>query len=163
MVQEYNFSTFGVLVVDSSFFMRSITTKICRGFGFKVVREAANAFDALQNLKSPDIDVMILDWGLEDMSVPELLRLIRNASDLRDPNIPVIVTCSGATRRSVMDSRDSGGTEFMTKPFSAAEILKRLVYCIERPRMFVQCRAHTGPDRRRREADVEDDRRKPPE
>ena len=164
MAKSYNFTSFNAVVVDASFFMRSISAKLCRDFGFGVVFQAGNGIEAIQFMNNGNVDIVLLDWFLPDMTAPEVIRMIRRAPDIPDTNIPIIVTCTATTKRQIVEARDSGATEFLAKPFSATMLLERIAYALENPRSFIKCRSYAGPDRRRitPPKPVEVDRRKEP-
>nr|MBC8238861.1 response regulator [Alphaproteobacteria bacterium] len=50
----------------------------------------------------------------------------------------------------VIEARDIGVNEYLVKPFSAAQLLKRIQTIVEHPRPFVRTENFFGPDRRRR-------------
>jgi DNA-binding response OmpR family regulator len=56
-------------------------------------------------------------------------------------------------RTSVEDvktARDIGVNEFIAKPFTAAELSKRMLLAIQHPRQFMVSSHYIGPDRRRK-------------
>lgn len=62
--------------------------------------------------------------------------------------------------KRVQEARDMGVTEFLAKPFTIQAIGNKLISIIERQRQFVHTRSYFGPDRRRRQADIDfEDRR----
>jgi two-component system, OmpR family, KDP operon response regulator KdpE len=82
---------------------------------------AATGAEALEVLTQQAPAAVILDLGLPDMGGIEVLRRIRDWSDL-----PVIVlTAEGAEDRKVQ-ALDDGADDYVTKPFSTPELLARL-------------------------------------
>ena len=66
---------------------------------------------------------------------------------------PVILITGYSSIPRVNEARNAGVTEFLVKPFTAADISKRISHVINSPRDFVQAREYFGPDRRRRKGD----------
>ena len=66
-------------------------------------------------------------------------------------------------QRRVTAARDSGVSEFLSKPFTVTGLLKRIEALIHSPRPFVKSETYFGPDRRRRDDPnyTGPDRRKP--
>ena len=54
-------------------------------------------------------------------------------------------------QRRVTAARDSGVSEFLSKPFTVTGLLKRIEALIHSPRPFVRSETYFGPDRRRRD------------
>ncbi|MDR3508642.1 MAG: response regulator [Caulobacteraceae bacterium] len=62
---------------------------------------------------------------------------------------PVIVVTQDATAQTIMASRDAGVHEFLRKPFTVKDILRRLEAVTLKPRPWVEAMNYIGPDRRR--------------
>ena len=67
---------------------------------------------ALDHLKSHESDLMFLDMDLPDIEGIEVLRQLREFSDL-----PVIVVSGGDTIGSVAKALTIGADDYITKPF----------------------------------------------
>lgn len=62
---------------------------------------------------------------------------------------PVIMVTSEATAAAILGARDSGVHEFLRKPFSLKDLLRRLEAVTLRSRDWVEGVGYVGPDRRR--------------
>jgi two-component system, response regulator PdtaR len=62
---------------------------------------------------------------------------------------PVIMVTSTATAQSILAARDCGVHEFLRKPFSMKDLLRRLEAVTLRQRDWVEGIRYVGPDRRR--------------
>jgi two-component system, OmpR family, KDP operon response regulator KdpE len=90
-----------------------------RGYRPVVAAGGQEALEVLASQASPD--AVILDLGLPDIEGIEVLRRIRDWSD-----VPVIVlTAEGAEERKIQ-ALDDGADDYVTKPFSTPELLARL-------------------------------------
>ena len=75
-------------------------------------------------------DVIILDLGLPDMDGLEIIRKIRAWS-----NVPIIVVSARSEDRDKIEALDAGADDYLTKPFSVAELLARLRVSLRRVRL----------------------------
>jgi two-component system response regulator VicR len=66
-------------------------------------------------------DIVLLDLGLADISGYEVLKRIRAFS-----NVPIIVLSVRAEEADVFRSLEWGADDYMTKPFSPAELFSRI-------------------------------------
>lgn len=64
-------------------------------------------------------DLVLLDWDQPGRSGPELLRELK----ARNGDVPVIVLTTNDGPRARRDAREHGADGFLTKPFSALELL----------------------------------------
>src|SRR5207244_4260899 len=80
-----------------------------------------------------DPDVFILDVMLPDMDCFEMLRRIREHS-----SVPIIMLTSRGEERHKVQALMLGADDYVTKPFSAAELLARLTTILRRARQREQ-------------------------
>jgi len=66
-------------------------------------------------------DVIILDLGLPDIDGLEVIRQLRDHSD-----VPVLVVSARGHEREKVQALDAGADDYLTKPFSIAELLARV-------------------------------------
>ena len=78
--------------------------------------EALNLIAASQNLCA-----IILDLGLPDMDGIDLIRQVREFSD-----IPIIVVSARDQDSEKVEALDAGADDYLTKPFSIKELLARI-------------------------------------
>jgi DNA-binding response OmpR family regulator len=79
-----------------------------------------------------------------------LTQRIRKDPGSTNKQTPIILMTGFSHKMRVESARDAGVTEFITKPFTAKDLYKRIEEVIERPRQFVDSGSFLGPDRRRR-------------
>lgn len=89
------------------------------GYQFQLARDYPSARAAL----AQDWDAIILDINLPGGSGLDLLRYLRR--ELRR-NTPVLVLSGLKQERSVAEAQALGAQEYLTKPFSPGELVKRL-------------------------------------
>ncbi len=86
------------------------------------IQEAASGAAALEIAKGSNHDLLILDVGLPDMDGREVCRLMRRAG----VNAPIIMLTDADTAADTILGLDAGANDYVTKPFSPAEVIARL-------------------------------------
>ena len=139
------------LIVDDNVHMLNIVKTILRGFGAMRVVEVRNTQDAFKRLRHEPVDIIILDYLMENEDGVDFLRSLR--AELTGPAAftPVIMLTAHSDLSKVAAARDAGVTEFCVKPITAAELIRKVAAVVDRPRPFVRTTTYNGPDRRRRD------------
>ena len=144
------FDLLKILLVDDNHHMRILLTEILRAIGVRNLYEASNGAEALQLMRTHQVDVVIADLAMEPVDGIAFTSLLRNAPDSPGQMTPVIMVTGHSTERRVKEARDAGVNEFLAKPVTARGVLERVVEVIEHPRPYVRCEGYFGPDRRRK-------------
>ena len=113
--------TIKILVVDDEAPIRRLLRVGLTTEGY-VVREAADAADAVTSLAEEKPDVIILDLGLPDVQGHDLLTGWR-ASGLE---LPVIILSSRTDETGIVQALEAGADDYVTKPFGVAELAARV-------------------------------------
>lgn len=150
---------YAVLLVEANAYHARITESMLRQCGIKLVIRAANSGEAMALLFEHKFDLVVCDFDVPPDGGLELLRTIRNRNVNRQYRVPVIVTCNAADMKAVTGARDSGATEFLSKPFSPKYMWRALYSALENGRPFVEREVYVGPDRRRKEKQTPAERR----
>jgi CheY-like chemotaxis protein len=140
------------LVVDDNAHALNLVKTMLRGLGAPQVYDAKTPTQALELLRTEEIDIVILDYMLGDADGVEFLRHLRSDPKSPAPYVPVIMLTAHTERRRVEAARDAGANAFCTKPVTAAEILRKVAAIVEQPLNYVRSDNYVGPDRRRRDA-----------
>ena len=148
-----------ILIVDDQEFILNLVRAMLRVLGTEMVYDARDGEEAWECLAAQPIDMMITDWYMKPVDGLALVHRIRNDKQSPNPYLPIIMMSGYSERARIFRARDSGINEFVVKPLSAKALFGRIVNVIEHPRQFVRTDSFFGPDRRRRNHDVEDDRR----
>lgn len=93
---------------------------------------AVTAHEGLVHLKSKVPEILILDLGLPDMDGLEVIKGLRSWS-----NIPIIVLSARGQEQDKISALELGADDYLTKPFSAGELLARLKAAIRRAQRSV--------------------------
>ncbi len=116
-----------VLVVDDEDQIRALLHATLRFAGYDVV-EAADGASALEVLGARDIGLVVLDVGLPDIDGFELVRLLR----MRKLLTPVLMLTARLEVEDRVRGLRLGADDYVTKPFSAAEIVARVEALLRR-------------------------------
>lgn len=108
------------LVIDDEIQIRRLLRLTLENAGYKVL-DAATGQEGLTEAAQRRPDVVILDLGLPDIDGQHVLKRLREWS-----HVPVVVLSVRDGEEDVVAALDHGADDYMTKPFSAAELLARL-------------------------------------
>lgn len=110
-----------VLVVDDDPEIREMLASTLDFAGF-VVDVAAGATEALAALRAKRPDVLVLDVSMPGTDGFELVQLVRR----RDAGLPVLFLSARDTVDDRVRGLRLGADDYVTKPFSAVEVVARL-------------------------------------
>jgi DNA-binding response OmpR family regulator len=100
------------------------------------VRHVDRGQDGLEAVHDFQPDVVILDVVLPDMDGFEICRRIR-----QDSSVPIVMLTNRAEERHKVQGLMLGADDYVTKPFSAPELLARLTTILRRARRREQVSA----------------------
>lgn len=112
------------LVVDDFSTMRRIVRNLLKELGFTNVDEAEDGVIALQKLKNGNIDFVITDWNMPNMTGIDLLKKIRADAALK--GLPVLMITAEAKKENIIMAAQSGASGYIVKPFTAAVLEEKL-------------------------------------
>lgn len=109
-----------VLVVEDDIQIRNYICYALNSEGFRYIT-ASTGQGALNLLISEPIDLMLLDLGLPDVDGMEIIRKVREWSEM-----PIIVVSARDQVKEKAAALDLGADDYLTKPFSATELMARI-------------------------------------
>ena len=115
-----------ILVVEDDAPVRNLMTTTLKTHEYKYLT-APTGKEAIILASSHNPDVVFLDLGLPDMDGVEVIRQIRNWS-----NMPIIVISARSEDEDKISALDAGADDYLTKPFSVEELLARLRVTLRR-------------------------------
>jgi DNA-binding response OmpR family regulator len=125
----------------------------------KLVSNVLREIGPCQFLAAPDAEramlaadaanplLIIIEHG-DGVDGVALTRELRR-SDFRCRMAPIILLSGEATAQLIVGARDAGAHEFLRKPFTIKDLVRRLEAVALKPRAWVEGIAYVGPDRRR--------------
>ncbi|HET6408122.1 MAG TPA: response regulator [Chthoniobacteraceae bacterium] len=108
------------LVIDDEIQIRRLLRVALEGAGYEV-HEADGGQLGLQAAAVTRPDVILLDLGLPDLDGLSVLHRLREWS-----RTPVVVLTVRSSEQDKVIALDSGADDYVTKPFSTAELLARM-------------------------------------
>jgi two-component system, chemotaxis family, chemotaxis protein CheY len=115
------------LVIDDSMPMRRIVANVLARLGHTDVLMAANGREAMKRIESDEIDFVITDWFMPEMSGLEFLRKVRDNPSTRD--VPIVIITANASSDDVAQAVRLRVNGYVLKPFTA-ELLKARIASI---------------------------------
>lgn len=112
-----------VLVVEDEPAQREVLAYNIRAEGFDVVTAAAGD-EALIAVRETPPDVIILDWMLPNVSGIEVCRQLKMST--ATAKIPIIMLSARTEDTDKVRGLETGADDYITKPYSVAELLARL-------------------------------------
>jgi two-component system, OmpR family, KDP operon response regulator KdpE len=109
-----------IVVIDDEVQLRRLVRISLEANGYKVY-EAATGQQGLSEVAARHPDLVVLDLGLPDMEGVDVLLRLREWS-----TVPIIVLSVRESEQDPVTALRSGADDYLTKPFSTAELLARL-------------------------------------
>ena len=109
-----------ILVIDDERAIRQFVRASLVSHGYRMTEAAtgtAGVFHAI--MQTPD--VVVLDLGLPDIDGMEVIRRIRESSQ-----VPIIVISARDQNRNEAAALNAGANDYLSKPFRSGELLKRI-------------------------------------
>ena len=118
-----------ILIVEDEKDIRDLIIYSLEGKGYQTI-STDDGEKAIKMLKENKPDLVILDWMLPSVSGLEICRSIRR--DIKTKNIPIIMLTAKITEEDKVLGLDSGADDYITKPFSTAELNSRVKAILRR-------------------------------
>jgi two-component system KDP operon response regulator KdpE len=115
-----------ILIVDDERAIRRFLTATLAACGHHLY-EAGTGKEALRAVSAHRPDLLILDLGLPDMDGVEVIRSLREWSQL-----PIIVLSVRDREHDKVAALDAGADDYLTKPFGVDELMARMRVAVRR-------------------------------
>ncbi|MEO8756467.1 MAG: response regulator transcription factor [Devosia sp.] len=117
-----------VLIADDEPNIREVISFALERAGFAIAT-ARNGVEALQQFRRGPLDLIILDVGMPEMDGLEACRQIRKTSE-----VPILFLSARDEEIDRVLGLEIGGDDYVTKPFSARELVARVNVILKRAR-----------------------------
>lgn len=109
-----------ILIVDDDKEIRDLIEFYLKNEGYNVLK-AHNGKEALNSLENNNIQLIILDIMMPELDGMEVCRRVRMTK-----NIPIIILSAKSTELDKVIGLSTGADDYVTKPFSAIELIARV-------------------------------------
>jgi two-component system KDP operon response regulator KdpE len=109
-----------ILIIEDEPAIRTILRAVLGGEGYSLIEADTGARAEIEARKHKP-DVLLLDLGLPDIDGVTIIRHVREWSP-----VPIIVLSARTTEDQKIAALDAGADDYITKPFSAPELLARV-------------------------------------
>jgi two-component system KDP operon response regulator KdpE len=115
-----------VLIVEDEPDIRGILRTLLKTAGYRIV-ETETAARAIVEARSHKPDLLLVDLGLPDADGIKVIRAVREWSP-----VPIVVLSARSMESQKIEALDAGADDYVTKPFSAPELLARVRAALRR-------------------------------
>lgn len=109
-----------ILIVDDSFYMRTMLRNILTDAGYEVAGEAATGQQAMQLARDVRPDLVTLDVILPDNTGLDVLKGLR----AEQPELKIVMVSAVGQDVIVNEARAAGAGDYLVKPFSEERVLE---------------------------------------
>jgi two-component system chemotaxis response regulator CheY len=118
------------LIVDDSVTMRRIVANSLKNLGYSDWIEAQDGKDALDKLAAnDDIDFVITDWNMPEVSGLELVKAIRSDSKLS--TLPILMVTTRGIKEDIIEALNAKVNNYIVKPFTPQVLKEKIDQILE--------------------------------
>ena len=137
-----------VIIADPNVASARLLLDIMKSLGAREVVTLTDESRVMEAVREIDPGLIFTERAGPRLDGESLTRKLRR-SNLAARRAPVIMVTSDATASSIKGACDSGVHEFLRKPFTSADLFKRVENVALKPRDWIEAVGYVGPDRRR--------------
>jgi len=119
-----------IMLVEDSRTMRGLIKVMLKRLGYEDVIEASNGKEAWQYLNKREVDLLLTDWNMPELSGLELLQKVRQEAHLVD--LPVIMLTSRNSKEDIVSAVKFGVNNYLIKPCNTSQLKKKIDVVMER-------------------------------
>ncbi len=109
-----------ILIIEDDNKIVNFMSMALKAKGYSII-SARNGNDGILYFCTESPDIILLDLGLPDMDGVNIIKQVRNVSD-----IPIIIVSAREQDNDKIAALDVGANDYVTKPFSMGELLARI-------------------------------------
>jgi len=124
---------FDLLIVDDNEMNRDVLRRHLRHQGYTSIYLASNGREALEIIKTKELDLIFLDIMMPEVNGYQVLDYLRSDDNLHQ--IPVIMVSALNETDSMVKCIEMGAEDYLTKPFDPTLLGARTNACLEKKRL----------------------------
>jgi two-component system chemotaxis response regulator CheY len=113
-----------ILVVDDSSTMRRIIINTLGKLGYSDIIEASNGREGVDRLATNQVDLVVTDWNMPEMSGIDFIRSIRSTDGTK--GLPVLMVTTNAAKDDIVEALKAGVNNYVVKPFTPDTIKEKI-------------------------------------
>ena len=117
-------SAIKVMVVDDQTSMRAMIRRTLQDLGFRDVRDKASATEALDDVRSNRVHLIISDYNMPEMDGLQFLQEVRKDAVI-GKTVFIMLTAS-AEKEIVQKAAEMGVNNYVVKPFTPAALKEKI-------------------------------------
>jgi CheY-like chemotaxis protein len=137
-----------VLVASGKSHVVQVMRHVLAIAGVQEIGVAASAQAALDLLVAKRFNAVFCDDSCSEVDGKSFAYVVRRHPSVLNPMVPLFLVCAGPRFRDIELARDTGFSDVLCRPVSAATVIRKLRQVIETPRSFIASSSFFGPDRR---------------
>lgn len=139
-----------IVILDDNRLVIEILRQVLKELGANRLASFTNPYDALECFSARRIDIAFIDLIMPHMDGFEITQMVRNANDIVNRMMPIVMVTGHADLRTVKRAINFGVDEIIGKPFAPKALQQRLDSVLFYPRRYIRTQSgYFGPDRRR--------------
>lgn len=111
-----------IMLVDDAAFMRMNLKSILEKEEHKIIAEAENGKEAVEQFRNKEPELTILDITMPEMDGLEALKKIKKIDD----DARIIMCSAMGQQNMVIEAIESGAKDFVVKPFKPKRVLEAI-------------------------------------
>ena len=119
-----------ILIVDDFATMRKVIRNLLKQSGYENIVEAEDGVNALKILKSQQVDFVVSDWNMPNMSGYELLKAVRADEELNA--LPFLMVTAEGLQENVVAAVKAGVSNYIVKPFTSETLDEKIKQIMEK-------------------------------
>lgn len=147
MKRKQKFDNVSALIALSNPQLMGILYYFLNGIGVGSVMTARTSLDALRQIEQNEFGIVFVDFDIDDMGGPDLVRFIRTCGNT-SAYAKIFTVIKSPNRDKVYAARDAGTHDILGLPLTTGLLKNRLHHMLQNPKPFVDCSSYVGPCRR---------------
>lgn len=121
------------IIIDDDKFARNFTKTTLNQIGIKNIKEAANAIDGEELIRSSRVDIIFTDQQMPEKTGLEMIEDLLKIDPEFTQKIPVIMITSDTREVTVLKAKELNIREYIIKPLSSGILKKRVFNILNLP------------------------------